>query len=67
MPVPSGQEKTISQSGGIVMITTIKTPSAKKALRLMDQDYSYEQAVKKVSAEDKIDENQLKKDLENWC
>ena len=41
-----------------------KTKSAKKALQLMDKDYSYQDAVKKVSKEDDIPSKQLEKELE---
>ena len=41
-----------------------KTKSAKKVLQLMDDDYEYEDAIKKVSKEDKIDIKQLEKEVD---
>jgi hypothetical protein len=42
----------------------VKTKSAKKALQLMDEDFSYGDAVKKVMKEDGISREQLDKELE---
>jgi hypothetical protein len=44
----------------------IKTASAKKALRLMDQDVDYQEAVRRVSKEDNIPIKQLEKELEEF-
>ena len=42
----------------------VKTKSASKVLQLMDKDYSYQEAIKKVSAEDGISSAQLEKECE---
>ena len=41
-----------------------KTKSASKVLQLMDKDYSYMDAVRKVMKEDKISRTKLEKQLE---
>jgi len=41
-----------------------KTKSARKVLRLMDDDYSYGEAVRKVMKEDKISKAKLERQLE---
>jgi hypothetical protein len=42
----------------------IKTKSAQKVLQLLDKDWEYMDAVKKVSKEDKISIEQLEKELD---
>jgi len=42
----------------------IKTKSASKVLKLMDKDWSYTDAVNKVSKEDKISRKRLERQLE---
>jgi len=42
----------------------VKTKSASKMLQLMDKDYSYQEAIKKVVAEDGISKAQLEKECE---
>lgn len=41
-----------------------KTKNASKALQLMDNDYSYQDAIKKVSKENNISIKQLEKELD---
>jgi len=41
-----------------------KTKSASKVLKLMDKDYSYGEALRKVMKEDKISRYKLEKQLE---
>ena len=41
-----------------------KTKSASKVLQLMDKDWSYGDAVKKIMKDDKIPKPQLEKELE---
>jgi len=43
-----------------------KTKNARRVLRLMDRDYSYGKAVKKVSKEHKIPKAKLEKQLNPW-
>lgn len=41
-----------------------KTKNAKKVLQLMDEDWEYVDAVKKVCKENNIDKKQLEKELD---
>ena len=43
-----------------------KTKSARKVLQLMDEDWSYLKAVKKVMKENKIPRDKLEKQLERF-
>lgn len=43
-----------------------KTKNASKVLQLMDKDYSYVDAVKKVSKETGVSRKQLDKELDHW-
>ena len=42
----------------------IKTRSARKVLRLMDEDWSYTSALKRVMKEDKISRAKLERELD---